>query len=84
MANFCYEKTDRLLRDLIDDLSSILSTDESGEVLHFVEYGEYGLALETLCFVITDRDIQISNEQRQQILNLQNLMQIESLPFKGS
>ena len=46
MDESLYEKLDSELRSLTEEISSFCDADRA-EVLHFVEVGEFGLALET-------------------------------------
>lgn len=49
-----YAVLERDLKGLLTDLSEVISTDEHAEVVEFIDVGEYGVALETLCGVILD------------------------------
>ena len=50
------EHYQKLERDLLDILATLLpetlKESEAGEIRHFVDHGEYGLALETLCDIV--------------------------------
>lgn len=80
-TNSFYQELERLLFLLIDDLNEILLIDERREVVEFIHHAEYGIALETLCFIVKEHDNKLSDDQIKKIRQLQTLMQIDSLPI---
>ncbi|MCI5189800.1 MAG: hypothetical protein D3905_08370 [Candidatus Electrothrix sp. AS4_5] len=64
----------RLLNLLVDLFTEL----EIKEVLEFVDVGEYGTALETLCFIIAEENKKITKELYDQIKYLGISMRMES------
>jgi hypothetical protein len=80
-TNSFYQEIERLLFLLIDDLNEIILIDERDEVVEFIHHAEYGIALETLCFILKENHNKLTDNQVKQIRHLQTLMQIDSLPI---
>jgi hypothetical protein len=51
---------ERKLRELVKALESSFLPSETNEVISFVDVGEYGIALETICFIIAEEKKDIS------------------------
>ena len=50
---------------------------------HFIDVGEYGLAFETLCQIVDEREIKISPSALQSLIQLGNEMGISPDIWKG-
>ena len=72
-----YQQLERDLLAILDSIHETLTESESEEVRHFVEHGEYGVALETLCGVIEEEGKRISFEAYEQIHGLGERMEME-------
>lgn len=46
-----FTEIEQRMRSLVASLKGILSGKEMDEILHFIEHGEYGVALESLKYV---------------------------------
>lgn len=79
--NHVYLELERMFDLLLENFEPVISADEKKEVTNFIGHSEYGLALETLCFIIKDQGLKISDTQLAQIRNLQLKMEIPSLPI---
>jgi hypothetical protein len=75
MADYNY--LDSQLKLLISSPSGWLTQDELKEVGDFIEAGEYGVALETLCSILTEELKEVPQEKYQQIMELGQAMGIE-------
>lgn len=75
-----YNRLENLLTYLLESLGDVLSINEKQEVHEFIQHGEYGIALETLCSIIKEEKKKISEHHIDRIRDLQNLMQIKHLP----
>src|SRR5215212_11669628 len=72
-----YRQLERDLLDLLNSLHGPFTESESEEVRHFVEHGEYGVALETLSGIIEEEGKRISFEAYEQIHGLGERMEME-------
>jgi hypothetical protein len=50
------------LRTIVTDLGNKLTSVERVDVIDFVDNGEYGIALETLCAILTENDRFVAKE----------------------
>ena len=65
-------------RNLLDKLRSGFSALETGEVTTFLEAGEYGIALETLCSIIIEEKKSVTEEVYTLIDELGRQMEMDS------
>ena len=65
------------LRGLIISLGGILTSEESAEVEHFIEHGEFGEALRALAWLIVEENKRVSAETILVIRDLAKQMGIE-------
>jgi hypothetical protein len=72
-----YQQLERDLLAILDSIHETLTESESEEVRHFVEHGEYGVALETLSGIIEEEGKRISFEAYEQIHGLGERMEME-------
>jgi hypothetical protein len=72
-----YQRLERDLLAILVSLHGILTESESEEVRHFVEHGEYGVALETLSGILEEGGKRISFEAYEQIHGLGERMEME-------
>ncbi len=56
---FEYEKIEYSLLRILEAFPETWTNSEVEEVCHFLEHGEYGVALETLCAIIEEEDKEI-------------------------
>jgi hypothetical protein len=47
-----FTEIERRFRELLAQTGSLLTNSEQGEIRHFIDHGEYGLALETLVDIL--------------------------------
>lgn len=75
------EHYQKLERDLLDILAALLpetlKESEAGEIRYFVDHGEYGLALETLCDVVEEEDRRLPPEVYDKVRKLGASMGME-------
>lgn len=76
-----YNRLEQLLSELLKSLDEMLSKSEKQEVIDFIQHGEYGIALETLCVILKEKDKNVKDHNLKQIRDLQEIMQIQSLPI---
>lgn len=76
-----YRELEIQLESIVGDLSGIISESEVSEVKHFVEVGEYGLALETLGGIITEENYVIPRPVYQKIFDMAHKMALNSKLF---
>ncbi len=55
------------LRQILELLSTTFSESEAKEVVRFIDVGEYGIALETLCSILDEEKKSVSHEVYNQI-----------------
>jgi len=72
-----YQQLERDLLAILHSLHGTLTESESAQVRHFVERGEYGVALETLSGIIGEEGKRISYEAYEQIHGLGERMEME-------
>ena len=72
-----YQQLERDLLDVLNSLHGTLTESEFEQVRHFVEFGEYGVALETLSGIIGEEGKRISFEAYEQIHMLGERMEME-------
>ena len=72
-----YQQLERDFLAILDSIHETLTESESEEVRHFVEHGEYGVALETLSGIIEEEGKRISFEAYEQIHGLGERMEME-------
>ena len=75
--DYDYQQLERDLLAILDSIHETLTESESEEVRHFVEHGEYGVALETLSGIIEEEGKRISFEAYEQIHGLGERMEME-------
>jgi hypothetical protein len=73
-----YQQLERDLLDILNSLHGALTESEFEQVRHFVEFGEYGVALETLSGIIDEEGKRISFRAYKQIHGLGERMEMES------
>ena len=72
-----YSDVELELRRLISASYINLVESEAGEVIKFIDVDEYGLALETLCFIIIEEDIRISQDVYNRLFALSEAMKMD-------
>lgn len=72
------ELIDSRIAELLDSLAPLFSTPEQSEVREFVDAGEYGLALETLCGIVTEEHKVVAASVKEQVRELRDLMGLDS------
>lgn len=77
-----YQKVEALLFKLLSLLTSVFNESEVKEVQHFIDVGEYGLALETLVGIVDEEDKRISIETSKLIYELVGLMSMDKEVIK--
>jgi hypothetical protein len=73
-----YQRLESGLRELLEAMSSF-SSSEIGEVEEYLKVGEYGLAFETFCEIITNEGKPVPNELRPKIRALAEQMNIDPI-----
>jgi hypothetical protein len=76
-VGFDYQQLEQDLFAILDSLHATLTEAESEEVRHFVAFGEYGVALETLSGVIEEEGKRISFQVYEQIHGLGERMEMD-------
>ncbi len=71
-----FTKIENCIASLRDDFFSKDSQDYS-EVSSFLNAGEYGIALETICFALIEENVSISMEKKNKIKELGKIMEME-------
>ncbi|MCO6506328.1 MAG: MafI family immunity protein [Snodgrassella sp.] len=73
--NIEYQDVEENFGNLISLLNKSFISKEIDEIKDFVDYGEYGLALDTLIDIIKEENKEINNGIFQYIAELSNLME---------
>ena len=73
--NIEYQEVEENFGNLISLLNKSFTSKEIDEIKDFVDYGEYGLALDTLIDIIKEENKEINNDIFQYIAKLSNLME---------
>ena len=73
--NIEYQEVEENFCSLISLLNKCFTSKEIDEIKDFVDYGEYGLALDTLIDIIKEENKEINNDIFQYIAKLSNLME---------
>ena len=68
------ERLSRLLKSIDESFTST----ETSEVQQFLDAGEYGLALETICGIIIEERKVVRTEVVEQVKELREMMELES------
>ena len=79
-----FEEIERLFSQLLAALQPIFSEAEQQEVRHFIDVGEYGLALETLVGIFAEEKKECAPAVRLQIADLAGRMSIDPGPLLRS
>ena len=74
MVDFAY--IERRLYEALEALTSAISDDERAEVTDFIEVSEYGLALETLCAIVSGKHVLLTDGVWETLTELADLMGI--------
>ncbi|QQA75769.1 MafI family immunity protein [Pectobacterium parmentieri] len=69
-----YQEIELELSNLINSLGGVFSLNELIEIKDFIDYGEYGLALETAIDVVIEEKKLISSESFNIMIKLSHLM----------
>jgi hypothetical protein len=69
------------IASLLREQSGVLSPPERAEVDRFLDAGEYGLALDTLCWILVEEHKPISNDTLRKIESLAEVMDVAREPF---
>jgi hypothetical protein len=77
MAKPDFVDIERRLLGLLDSLAAQLTDSERREVTDFIDVGEYGLALETLCAVLVEERKRIGLAAFDEIVGLHASMEVE-------
>jgi hypothetical protein len=81
MIRYNYQHLEEKLSYLLSLLTSCFSKTEITEVQDFVDYREYGLALETIVNIIEEENKQISKEMLGLIYELIGIMSLDKDKF---
>lgn len=73
--NIEYQEVEENFGNLNSLLNKSFISKEIDEIKDFVDYGEYGLALDTLIDIIKEENKEINNDIFQYIAKLSNLME---------
>lgn len=73
-----YALLEQRLSQLLNSLATVFSESERTEVKEFLDAGEYGLALETACAIITDEQKKVGFQVFEQVKELHDLMELDS------
>lgn len=73
-----YKEIEAKLFELIDMLETCFTQPELDEVIEFIKYNEYGLALDTVVDIIIEEDKRISNDILNVIIKLSDIMDLDS------
>ncbi|MDL2329986.1 MafI family immunity protein [Desulfosarcina sp. OttesenSCG-928-A07] len=78
-----YQKLEILFEALCEDLASLLPASELAEVVEYLDHGEYGIALEDLCFIIEEAKRPITQKIYGLIEQLGILMEMKKDVWKN-
>ncbi|AKL12528.1 TPA: MafI family immunity protein [Kluyvera intermedia] len=73
-----YKEIEAKLFELIDMLKTCFTQTELDEVIEFIKYNEYGLALDTVIDIIIEEDKKINNDILNMMIKLSNIMNLDS------
>lgn len=76
--NINYQEIRTNFAELICSLSKYFTAEELNEIAEFIDYGEHGLALDTIIAIITEENKEISHDTFNIIVKLSNLMDLET------
>jgi hypothetical protein len=74
-----FEEVERLLSRLNEASAEVLSIEELSEVQHFVDVGEYGLALETAVGIYVEERKPVPAEVRELMRRLAEMMEMNAV-----
>lgn len=75
--NIKYQEIENHLSSLLKALEQIFSSSEIAEVHEFIDYGEYGCALDTVMVLITEENKIINNYVLTKIINIYIIMDLD-------
>lgn len=78
LMRYLYQEIELLFSALINSLEDVFTELEILEVKEFLDYGEYGIALETLAGIILEGDNMISKGTFYSIEKLSSLMRVDN------
>ena len=73
-----YQQMESGIKRLLVHLGDVLGEEEKGEVTQFVDAGEYGVALETLCDILVEKECTVSQSVLREIEDLGLAMEMVS------
>lgn len=73
-----YKEIEAKLFELIVMLEICFTQPELDEVIEFIKYNEYGLALDTVVDIIIEEDKRINNDILNVIIKLSDIMDLDS------
>lgn len=76
--NSNYQVIETNFYELIHSLNKKFTPEEVNEVLEFINYGEYGLALDTVVDIITEENKEIDSQSFNLLVQLSNLMSLDT------
>ncbi|EOV6169532.1 TPA: MafI family immunity protein [Citrobacter freundii] len=75
--NVEYKEIETNLFNLINKLNMCFTQSEINEVVEFIEYNEYGLALDTIIDIIVEENKKINNDIFDMIIKTSNIMELD-------
>lgn len=75
--NIKYQEIENHLSGLLKALEQIFSSSEIAEFHEFIDYGEYGSALDTVMDIITEENKIINNYVLTKIINIYIIMDLD-------
>jgi hypothetical protein len=76
-----FEEIESLFSRLLTELQSVLSEAEQREVRHFLDVGEYGLALETLVGIFAEEKKECAKTVSLQVAEVASRISIDPAPL---
>ena len=73
-----YKEVEVKLFELVNMLKIYFTQPELDEVIEFIKYGEYGLALNTVIDIIIEENKKISNDIFNVMIELSDIMDLDS------
>jgi hypothetical protein len=78
-----YLALEKKLTAIVDDLANALATDEREEVTGYVKVNEFGIALETLCSILGEKQIGVPSTVISLIQDVGTQMGMDSATWNG-
>jgi len=78
-----FQEIENLFSVIVEEMSQLMDQPSKDELSEFIDHGEYGLALETLCYVLRGNRISLSSISYSKIKKLVEMLGFDNIVLDG-